>query len=243
MIILSLITVFITFVSSLFGAGILVFGTPLMMLSGLTFLEASAFLYPLSFCISLKIVVQNRHILKNEPMVQSFLIFTLPLVLIFSFLSFSLKSPAAIKLIVSLFLLFAALLRLKTNNHERFAHFINSIGKATYLILGIVQGFSNMGATILFPFVGSKDFSKSKSRAIIAFCFVIFTTVQMFVLFLIKKQTFPLSAIFLILLGFFTSEFCERYFFHQMANKLYFHLLTVLMFCISFILLFQYIFA
>jgi len=241
MLILAIIVIFVTITHTLFGAGILTLGTPIMLILGYNFTQISTYLLPISFFISLKIVKQDFIELKNEKIIKYFVFYTLPLGILFSYLSFSLKSPPILKLIVSLFLIIVGLTRLKGKYHHSFSQMIKRIGFISYPLIGATQGFTNMGGALLIPLIASMELPKIKSRAIFSFFFALFAGTQLVMLKITGNNIFSLELILFLGLAFVTNIVCEKYLFHRLKAQTYFHLLTGLILVNAFILLTQYL--
>jgi hypothetical protein len=240
MIILVSIIVFVTLTHTLFGAGILTLGTPIMLILGYDFTEISTYLLPVSFFVSFKIVRQDYDEIKDHKILKNFLYYTLPFGVIFSFLSFSLQSPPILKLMVSLFLFIVGLIRLSRKYHLYFSKFIEKLGIISYPIIGATQGFTNMGGALLIPLIASMELPKKKSRALFSFFFALLAGTQLIILQVLGNHFISLKMIVLLVVAYLTNTLCEKYLFNRLKTHLYFHLLTGLILINSIILLGQY---
>jgi uncharacterized membrane protein YfcA len=241
MIILATIIIFVTLTHTLFGAGILTLGTPIMLILGYNFTEISTTLLPISFFISLKIVKQDFSELKNEKIIRYFILYTLPLGILFSYLSFSIKSPPILKFIVCLFLFIVGLTRLSGKYHHYFSQMIKKIGFISYPLIGATQGFTNMGGALLIPLIASMELPKKKSRAIFSFFFALFAGTQLIILKITGNGIISVELFIFLAIALVTNIFCEKFLFHRLKAQTYFHLLTALILINAFILLTQYL--
>src|SRR3989442_8270364 len=98
-------------VQSLFGVGLLVFGTPTLLLLGLPFELVLAYLLPCSIVVSLLQVATSGG-LTHEPIRKKFLLLTAPTVLIAAAIALMFGSVHEIRALVGGMLLVTAVMRL-----------------------------------------------------------------------------------------------------------------------------------
>ncbi len=166
-------------VQSVFGTGLLLFGTPILLLLGYEFFQVLSILLPCSIFINLFQLLNNKNNI-DFSFFRSMLIFTVPFIILF--LYFNKLGLFNINLLVGIFLFFLAF-------KDSFVKFIPKInyakGETLYLvIMGIVHGISNLGGAILTSIIFSKGLSKEKSRATIAICYLAFALFQLLTMFL-----------------------------------------------------------
>jgi len=170
------------FVQSLFGVGLLVFGTPTLLLLGLPFELVLAYLLPCSIVVSLLQVLTSGGF-TLEPIRKSFLVVTVPAVLVATVVSVKFGSPYGIRPLVGLMLLLTAAIRLG-RFQVWFAAVIRRHLRGFMLGLGIVHGLSNLGGGILTVIVGSSYEDKEPIRRHIAFGYVAMASIQLAVVLL-----------------------------------------------------------
>lgn len=167
-------------VQSLFGVGVMVLGTPLLMLAGLPFLEVLGVLLPVSLSINtLQVFVGWKHIQWRH--VQSFLIFALPTTVVGTvFLKF-LVGFSFLPMLIALYLLVVTIgfyFQAFPNLVIRFL----SRDKLYLGFMGLVHGLTNLGGPLLSAYVMAKFNDKQQSRATTAICYALLVVVQIITL-------------------------------------------------------------
>jgi hypothetical protein len=176
-----LITVIVTSViQSIFGVGVLLFGTPLLLLQGYDFIEAVSILLPISITINL-IQIAKDHRSVDWEFYKKILIYTIPFVVIFLFVVTQVQ--VHVGLLIGLFLLFVAAkdYSSKVNN---ILHFLVGYEKAYFITMGIIHGLTNLGGSLLTAIVHSKDYEKHVARATVALSYATFAAFQIMTLLL-----------------------------------------------------------
>jgi uncharacterized membrane protein YfcA len=168
-------------VQSLFGLGVMVLGTPLLMLVGLPFWEVLGALLPVSLVINTaQVLIGWKHIQWRN--VQSFLIYALPLAIVGTFfLMFFLVEFAILPMLIALYLLLVTI-------GFYFQAFPNLVIKLLsrdklYLgFMGLIHGLTNLGGPLLSAYVMAKFNDKQQSRATTAICYALLVVVQIITL-------------------------------------------------------------
>ncbi len=168
-------------VQSIFGVGVLLFGTPLLLLLGYEFIDVLSVLLPISICISCLQVIKHYDYI-DAAFYKNVLIYCIPLVVVFLLIVTTVKIK--IGLWIGAFLLFVAL--------ENFLPFIDNALKSivkyerVYLMLtGLVHGLSNLGGSLLTVIIYSKKYPKDKTRVTSAACYATIALFQLTTLLLV----------------------------------------------------------
>jgi len=170
-------------VQSVFGVGLLVFGTPALLLFGLTFPEVLAYLLPCSVVISTLQVADGG--VRLEPIRRKLLAFTAPAVLLGTLLVLViLKRKIDMRQIVGAMLVVTAALRLLGSFRQRMRSFVRARLSALLVLLGLIHGASNLGGGLLTLIVSSVYDDKQSVRKHIAFGYGLMALIQIVVLFL-----------------------------------------------------------
>ncbi|MHA2282687.1 MAG: TSUP family transporter [Planctomycetota bacterium] len=174
-----LIIVFITsFIQSIFGVGVLLFGTPLLLLQGYDFIHAVIILLPISVSINLIQIAKDYRSVDLD-FYKKILLYTIPFVVTLLFVVIKVKINIGI--IIGIFLLFVA----AKNFSLRINEIIKSLvkyEKVYFIIMGIVHGLTNLGGSLLSAIVHSKDYEKNITRVTVAISYATFAIFQIITL-------------------------------------------------------------
>ena len=191
-----LITVAVSsFIQSIFGVGVLLFGTPLLMLQGYNFFQAVIVLLPISLLINLSQIVKD-HKSVDIAFYKKIIVYTIPFIVIFLAVLNEIKIN--IGLLISVLLLFVA----AKDFSARVNNLVNLVvrhERPYFILMGIVHGLTNLGGPLLTVAVHSKGYGKRTTRATVAASYATFATFQIVTLFFsnfdmeIKLSTIALS--------------------------------------------------
>ncbi len=173
-----------TVIQAVFGVGVLLFGTPTLLLLGYSFVDTLSVLLPISIAINaLQIVKHYAHI--DLEFVKQVLRYTIPPVVLF--LVLATKAGIDIAPIVGIFLILVALksfFPFVARQFSRLLHF-----QTIYLVvMGVVHGLTNLGGAMLTAIVHGKSYDKNTTRVTIAVCYALFALFQLVTLLLSGQQ-------------------------------------------------------
>ena len=151
-----IVVVVTSFIQSIFGVGVLLFGTPLLLLLGYDFIGAIIILLPISIMINIIQVAKDYRSVDFD-FYKKILVYTIPFVIIFLFLVT--KVQINIGLIVGIFLLTVAI-KDYFLTINKFINFTMRYEKTYFSIMGIVHGLTNLGGSLLTAVVHSKEYTK-----------------------------------------------------------------------------------
>ena len=174
-----LITVAVTSaIQSVFGVGVLLFGTPLLLLLGYDFVESVTVLLPVSLLINL-IQIAKDHRSIDRDFYKKVVVYTLPFIVIFLLVVTSLTID--IGLVVGAFLLFVAA---KDYYHQvnKVINFFVRYEKLYLSVMGAVHGLTNLGGSLLTAIVHSKGYDKRITRVTVAASYATFAASQILTL-------------------------------------------------------------
>jgi uncharacterized membrane protein YfcA len=201
-------------IQSLFGVGLLVFGTPTLLLLGIPFQTALCYLLPASATISL---LQLRKNFPAADLRREISTYCVPGVIVGLAVLISLKHGVNIRLWVGLLLLSTAAIRCfaftaikrSLKNHSR----------TGFALVGLIHGFSNMGGGLLSILVSSL-------RTNVAFGYLVMALSQILMLILFWGQRIPLAAVGMMGLAALTYELVGQRLFTLTSERAYQQLLT-----------------
>jgi hypothetical protein len=167
-------------VQSLFGVGLLLFGTPTLLLLGYSFQQALATLLPASITVSaLQVWRAGGQPRKFAAAFVGWCLLPLAVALwlvLAGWVTINLNLTVAIMLTV-----FVAL-RVQSRTAERLTALSARYERPWMVVMGIVHGVSNLGGAILLTFAASRYSRKEDIRALVAFCYLSLVAVQLAVL-------------------------------------------------------------
>jgi len=177
-----------TVIQSIFGVGVLLFGTPVLLLLGYDFINALSVLLPVSIAINLlQIIKHYQHI--DISFCKRVLIYSIPFVIVFLFLVST--AIINISLLVGGFLILVALKSIFPVIEQKLETMFKH--ERVYLaLMGLIHGLTNLGGSLLTAIVHSKNQDKNTTRVTIATCYATFAFFQLITLFLMGSQ-FELS--------------------------------------------------
>jgi uncharacterized membrane protein YfcA len=180
-------TIFLlSIVQSIFGVGLLVFGTPTLLLMGFTFDTTLSCLLPCSLCVS----TLQSYTQRDEVEIKSeFLLACLPavcagLIVVLASHALNLKPYVGSLLIIS------AILRISPALKEKFQQTSRRYKVPSLTIIGFLHGLTNMGGGLLSIFVSMLYSDKEKIRANIAFGYLLMASCQLTILALTGRFVF-----------------------------------------------------
>lgn len=176
-------------VQSLFGVGVLLFGTPILLLLGHDFVTILATLLPVSLAINL-LQVARHHAHVDRSFYVRIVTLSVPCIMVFLFLVT--RISINIGAVVGLFLIVVAFKSLSARV-QRAIESLVSWERSYFAVMGIVHGLTNLGGSLLTAIIHSKHYPKDAARTTAALSYGTFALFQLITLALALK-TFPVAA-------------------------------------------------
>lgn len=189
MIIYGLILV-LAIVQSLFGVGILLFGTPILLLAGYEYQEALMYLLPASAALSWSQVWDFRKYKLDGGYRRLFFLICIPGLLIGMLLTQYYDLKFEIRIFITFMLFLAFVLRTSSRLRIRLQRLMRKRLKVALASMGIIHGLSNMGGSVLTPLVSSLYPEKNKVMAGVSFDYAFMATFQLAILVLVQGHKF-----------------------------------------------------
>jgi uncharacterized membrane protein YfcA len=203
--IIYIVTFLLVILQTIVGVGVLVLGTPLLLLLSYNIVEIMNILLPISITTSLlnyAYLKSNKEKLKinlDKDIKKNFIIIFSPGIFLGLFLTSKLNSYINFEILVSIIILISLLIKFK------FEKQINNL-QLTYkkIILAsvsIIHGLTNSGGTLLTIFFSAiNNNKKNQSRYSITFYYLILASVQYFIFLMIFKEQISIIYSYKILL-------------------------------------------
>lgn len=232
-----LITIFFTsIVQSIFGTGVLLIGTPILLILGYDFQFALIILLPTSLLINLSQLI-NKYNHVDFIFFKNLVLWSIPQVVVFLyFISFNVLN---INLFIGILLIIFALkdifpqVQKSLNNIIRFE-------KIFLILTGIIHGITNLGGALLSAAVYNKNLSKIETRSTIAACYLTFAVFQIItlILFIDNKDFFIMFNLRYWILGLILFLLTEKFIFSLINEKNYSRFFTIFILAIGILILF-----
>jgi len=226
----------LTVVQSLFGIGILVFGTPTLLLLGYEFTEVLSYLLPSSIAISFCQFYPNQRYINLYK--YNVFLYLLPAVIIglFTVIYFS---KFNLMLFVGLMLLFTFASRLSLTLTSFLNTFLSNNFKFGLMITGFVHGLSNLGGASLLAITNGLYDNKREIQVNIAYAYFTMATIQLVILLVANVFIFDFSNLLFPIIALFIFWLFGNNFFLWATESFYYNALTFFMFCYALLLIFK----
>ena len=141
------IIIFLIVVQSIFGVGLLLFGTPTFLILGYDFANTINILMPVSISISILQFFKSK--ISDKKFIREYNIFCLPFLIIFLVIALKFKYIIDFKLLVGFLLVFSSILILNKRKFSSFRDIFFKLKKLVLIGIGCVHGLTNMGGSFL----------------------------------------------------------------------------------------------
>ena len=235
LVILLIVSIF-TIIQSLFGIGILVFGTPTLLLLGYEFTDVLSYLFFSSIAVSFCQVYPNQKYIVRYKF--SVLLYLLPMVaigllVVIYFAEFNLM------LLVGLILFFTFITRFSTYLTSYLNNLLSTNFRFGLMITGFIHGLSNLGGAPLLAITNGMYDNKKEIQVNIAYAYFTMAIIQLAILVVTNLFMFDLYAFILPLFSIIIYWFFGNKIFVWATEKFYYNTLTIFILCYSLLLIFK----
>ena len=222
-----LVTIIVIFsvVQSIFGVGLLLFGTPTLLLLGYSYSETLWLLLPCSVTISLIQVVNDYKLIEAKKRAVYLVIPTLVLSLA---LVVTYENGINITRIVGVLLLLIGVIRFSSKLQALLSSTVKKHIQIYYIIIGVVHGISNMGGGPLSILMSTIYSKKEIIRANVAFIYLILAMFQLVVLSIISNTSLRSEVMLLIPISLASYIFTSKFISSEVNDKKYTFILNVM---------------
>ena len=212
-------------VQSIFGVGLLVFGTPTLLLLGYSYSETLWLLLPCSVTISLIQVVNDYKLIEAKKRAVYLVIPTLVLSLA---LVVTYENGINITRIVGVLLLLIGVIRFSSKLQTLLSSTVKKHIQIYYIIIGVVHGVSNMGGGPLSVLMSTIYSKKEIIRANVAFIYLILAMFQLVVLSIMSNTSLRSEVMLLIPISLASYIFTSKFISSEVNDKKYTFILNVM---------------
>ncbi len=177
------VIVVVSVIQSLFGVGVLLFGTPILLFLGYEFADVLTILLPISLSINLiQIIRDHKHI--SFIYYKKLLTFTIPPIVLC--LAFAVEMNINVSFYVGSFLIFISLKSFFLKIKEIVLN-IFKYERLFLITMGILHGLTNLGGSLLTSQIFTLDLNKLEKRATISLSYFTFAIFQLLTLVTLGK--------------------------------------------------------
>ena len=183
---------------SIFGVGLLLFGTPTFLYFDYSFSETLNLLLPLSFVISLIQFIKSKQ--KEKSFINSFNKFALPSLIVSLIIILQFQELINLKIFISIMLISFSLVSFDKKILNKFI-LKNNYKNIFFILLGTVHGLTNLGGGFLALYSNIVvENNKDLTRYYISYGYLVMVSVQLLVLFIMYSKDFNYNNLLYILL-------------------------------------------
>jgi len=212
-------------VQSIFGVGLLLFGTPTLLLLGYSYSETLWLLLPCSVTISLIQVVNDYKLIEAKKRAVYLVIPTLVLSLA---LVVTYENGINITRIVGVLLLLIGVIRFSSKLQALLSSTVKKHIQIYYIIIGVVHGISNMGGGPLSILMSTIYSKKEIIRANVAFIYLILAMFQLVVLSIMSNTSLRSEVMLLIPISLASYIFTSKFISSEVNDKKYTFILNAM---------------
>lgn len=180
------LVVVLAIIQSIFGMGILIIGTPTLLLMGYDFITTISYLLPVSFIISLIQVVTAGNDRVTIPRYLYY--YCLPGIGVGLYFAESDWINFRINILIGIMLLISAFIRLKPPSRKFLQILLKKYTLPYHLIMGLIHGLTNLGGALLAILASGNSNKKESIRYIIAHYYLAFTGIQLLLITVLTKN-------------------------------------------------------
>ena len=202
---------------SIFGVGLLVFGTPIFLQLGYDFFEVLNILLPFSIVISFLQLITKSEL--TDKFVKNFVFFCIPLLILSLVILENIYDQINIILIVAIIMVSFSTLNILVSKGMLKFRLNQSVRSLSLALLGLLHGFTNLGGGFLALISSNIGNSKLEVRTNIAFGYLVFGAIQ--ILYVnIFIQSMDLDNLFLIIIP-IICFFISQIIFNKISGRLF----------------------
>ena len=197
----TIIITFFIFIQSVFGVGLLLFGTPSFLLLGYDFVNTLNILIPVSITISFLQFLSSKA--KDKNFIKEYNIYCLPFLIIFLLIALKFKYLFDFKLLVAALLIFSSILILNKRKFSSFKKIFFKLKNLVLMGIGCVHGLTNMGGSFLaiYSTLISQN-TKELSRYYICYGYLVMGVIQYILVLILSYNDLVFSNLYYVFLVF-----------------------------------------
>ncbi|WBB78450.1 sulfite exporter TauE/SafE family protein [Micromonospora sp. WMMD882] len=176
-------------VQSVFGVGLLLFGTPLLLMAGYSYLELLYVLLPASATLSTLQLVFDHSVRPRE--VGGYALWVVPAILVGTVTSLLYLTGLDIRIPVAVLLAVTGVLRLSRWTRQRLQTACVAAGRPALSLIALAHGLTNMGGGLLAVYAGALSDQKREVHRTVAVVYLLFAGSQLVALYVLHGPPTP----------------------------------------------------
>lgn len=224
---LLMVVTILSVVQSIFGVGLLVFGTPLLLLIGYPFETILSYLLPCSILISICQLINGRKEICELRFKLPF--FVVPSVVIGLMVVLVIERNVNMRFAVGLMLIVTALTRASSSMRDILERLFRRYLRFALIMTGFVHGLTNMGGGLLTITVNSIYDKKQEIRSNIAYGYLLMAATQLLVLVAMKQFRVGIEIVILQAVSMLSYLLVGQLIYRKTDSRAYYHMMTILM--------------
>tara|TARA_R110002072_G_scaffold534_8_gene4296 strand:+ start:50033 stop:50797 length:765 start_codon:yes stop_codon:yes gene_type:complete len=218
------ILIIFSIIQSVIGVGLLVFGTPTLMIMGYSFQETLSIVLPASICISFLQVLESSQSAKAFR--KEFNIFCLPFVFLGLSLVLIMNEKIDLSIFVGVMLIISGAIRISKRLSAWLSRFILKFRKVYQVIMGSIHGLTNMGGGLLTLFSSSIHGNKDETRAGVAYGYLLMGLLQYGVLLFFHPSFIKLNILIYLFIAFISYSLFGKRLYVNTQEKVFHNAIT-----------------
>ena len=184
-------------IQSLLGIGLLIFGTPTLLLLGYDYVYVLIIILPCSILISFLQIFKKKDFVFGKKYLY---FYTIPTLSIGVFLIIDNKLDINVIKYIGAILFCIGVIRVNKKLNLFFKKLVTKFTVPYCLFIGLIHGLFNMSGAFLTVFMSSVNDSAEKIRVSIAYWYLVFAIIQIFILFITSALIYSkMTLVFLVI--------------------------------------------
>ena len=193
-----IIITFLIVIQSIFGVGLLLFGTPSFLILGYDFASTINILMPVSITISVLQFLKSK--VSDQKFIKEYNLFCVPFLVFFLVIALKFNYFFDFKLLVGFLLVFSSILILNKKKFSSFRNIFFQFKKFFLSGIGLVHGLTNMGGSFLAIYSTLVSQNKKEiARYYICYGYLIMGILQYFTVLSLSFKTLEFTRLFYII--------------------------------------------
>lgn len=196
-----IIIIILSFFQSIFGIGLLLFGTPIFLIIGNDFFATLNLLLPISMTISVIQIYKHKNSFQVS-FLKLFNFYTIPSLLFSLSILIIFYSNINIILLISFIIILFSSINIYFKNKSIVLFQNSTFKKIIFSLIGIIHGLTNLGGSLLSLTSININNSKNKIRSCIAYGYFVMSLIQILSINIFTTKNIDFSKFYLLLIPF-----------------------------------------